>query len=54
MPAALVLPLQLDYADLCEEVGARGEVDRLAGLALATSSVEAEQQGLLEMMVRQR
>jgi hypothetical protein len=36
---------------LCEQLGARGEVDRLAGQALANSSSIVEQQGLLEMLV---
>jgi hypothetical protein len=47
-----LLSLQLDRALLCEQLGARGEVDRLAAQALATSSSIVEQQGLQQMLVR--
>jgi hypothetical protein len=51
LPGSLLLSLQLDYVLLCEQLGARGEVDRLAGLVLANSSSTVEQQGLQEMLV---
>jgi hypothetical protein len=50
-PGSLLLSLQLDCALQCEQLGARGEVDRLAGQALANSSSIVEQQGLHEMLV---
>jgi hypothetical protein len=43
--------VQLDCAALCEEVRARGEVDRLAGCILAGSTDVVEQQGLTEALV---
>lgn len=51
LPASLVLPLQLDYAALCDEVGACGDFDRLAGASLAASTAEMQDMGLAEMMV---
>lgn len=47
----LLLSLQLDCAVLCDELGARGEVDNMATAALATSSTVSEQAGLQEMLV---
>ncbi|WIA10725.1 hypothetical protein OEZ85_010899 [Tetradesmus obliquus] len=44
-------PGHLDCALLDERLGARGEVDRLAAAALATSSSIVQQQGLQEMLV---
>lgn len=51
MPGSLLLSLQLDCVLLCEQLGARGEVDRLTNQALANSSSIVEQQGLQEMLV---
>eukprot|EP00879_Flechtneria_rotunda_P009274 GHRR01009708.1.p1 GENE.GHRR01009708.1~~GHRR01009708.1.p1 ORF type:complete len:949 (+),score=449.96 GHRR01009708.1:194-2848(+) len=46
---SVLVSLQLDYALLCEQVGARAEADRLAKAALATSNSLVEQHGLHEM-----
>lgn len=48
---SLLLNLQLDCALLCDELGARGEVDSLAGAAMTTSNTLMEQAGLQEMLV---
>lgn len=45
------LPLQLDYAALCDEVGARGDFDRLSGANLGVSTAAVHDLGLAEMMV---
>jgi hypothetical protein len=50
LPSSLVLPLQLDYAALCDEVGARGDADRLTGASLAASAAVAQDVGLDEMV----
>ena len=47
----MALPLQLDYAALCDEVGACGDFDRLAGACLAASTAEMQEMGLAEMLV---
>jgi hypothetical protein len=52
MPVCLLLPLQLEYAALCDCVGARGDTDRLASAALGISSAVMQDLGLAEMMVR--
>jgi hypothetical protein len=51
LPSSLVLPLQQDYAALCDEVGARGDFDRLTGVILAASTAAVHDMGLQEMMV---
>jgi hypothetical protein len=51
LPASMALPLQLDYAALCDEVGARGDFDRLSGANLGASTAAVHDLGLAEMMV---
>lgn len=51
LPGVLSLQLQLDCAALCDQVGARGDFDRLTGTALAASAAEVEELGLAEMRV---
>jgi hypothetical protein len=51
MPGCLLLPLQLEYAALCDCVGARQDADRLATAALGISSAVMQDLGLAEMMV---
>lgn len=51
MPGCLLLPLQLEYAALCDCVGACRDTDRLASAALASSSADMQDLGLAEMMV---
>jgi hypothetical protein len=51
LPSSLVLPLQQDYAALCDEVGARGDFDKLTGAILAASTAAVHDMGLQEMMV---
>lgn len=46
-----MLPLQQDYAALCDEVGARGDFDKLTGVILAASTAAVHDMGLQEMMV---
>lgn len=51
LPASLSLPLQLDFAALCNELGACGDFDRLACASLAISTAEMQEMGLSEMTV---
>jgi hypothetical protein len=51
LPGSLCLPLQLDFAALCDEVGACGDFDRLACTSLAVSTADMQEMGLSEMTV---
>lgn len=51
LPGCCLLPLQQAYAALCDEVGARGDFDRLSCTSLSVSAAEVEELGLTEMRV---